>query len=284
MTDATSFVSTPEGIGRIEGEKVALLDLRYPDLGALLVTEGSLGVALRASIRALRPLEATIMIAPIPAPGKIWGVGLNYRSKARETGRPIPEEPIVFMKASSAVTGSGSTVRLPAIAPAQVDYEGEVAVVVARRTCAVSEADAWSRVAGITGANDLGARDIQSKTHNPTIAKSFDGFAPLGASLVPLECYANPDNIGIETRVNGEICQQATTSDLIFSVPRLVSTLSHYATLEPGDIILTGTPPGTGTDRGFFLTAGDEVSISVEGAVPLSITIAGPTTESIAVQ
>jgi 2-keto-4-pentenoate hydratase/2-oxohepta-3-ene-1,7-dioic acid hydratase in catechol pathway len=176
---------------------------------------------------------------------------------------------MVFIKVTSAVVGSGTRVALPPTAPDRVDFEGEVAVVIGRRASSVRAADAWSHVAGITACDDLTARDVQRGTGNFGLAKSFDGFCPLGASLVTLDEYADPDDIGLTTLVDGEVRQEARTTDLVFGVPELVEYLSRHTTLEPGDVISTGTPAGVGEPEGRFLAAGSVVEVRVERVLPL---------------
>jgi 2-keto-4-pentenoate hydratase/2-oxohepta-3-ene-1,7-dioic acid hydratase in catechol pathway len=269
-------VTTTEGIGRLADEDaVDLLDVPWPDLGALLAAESSLAALSDASVRRRSPLTDLTLRPPVPRPGKVWAVGLNYRSHAAETGRDLPSEPMVFIKVTSSVVASGDDVRLPPAAPTRVDFEGEVAIVIGRRATSVDEADAWSHVAGITACDDVTARDVQSATGNFGLAKSFDTFTPLGASLVTLDEYADPDDIGLRTIVDGELRQESRTSDLVFGVPALIAYLSRHTTLEPGDVISTGTPGGVGTVDGRYLAAGTVVEIRVERVAPLVNRITG---------
>jgi 2-keto-4-pentenoate hydratase/2-oxohepta-3-ene-1,7-dioic acid hydratase in catechol pathway len=248
---------------------VALLDVPWPDLGAVLAEHGSLAPLADATVRSRAALDDVVLQAPVRRPGKVWAVGLNYRSHAAETGRELPTEPMVFIKVTSAVVGTDVDVCLPATAPARVDFEGEVAVVIGRRATSVAAADAWSHVAGITACDDLTARDVQRGTGNFGLAKSFDGFCPLGASLVTLEEYADPDDIGLTTLVDGEVRQDARTTDLVFAVPELIEYLSRHTTLEPGDVVSTGTPAGVGEPDGRFLAVGSTVEVRVERVLPL---------------
>ena len=263
------LVSTTDGIGRLEGDEVALLDLPHPDLSALLWAESTLASATAAGERRRVGVAATTLLAALPRPGKVWAIGLNYLSHAKETGREAPTEPMVFFKATSSVIAHGTSIVLPTVAPDAVDFEGEVAVVIGRRATAVRAEDAWDHVVGITAVNDVTARDVQSGTANFGLAKSLDTFTPLGTSLTAIEGYADPDDIGLETLVNGEVRQSARTTDLVHDVPALVAYLSRFTTLEPGDVISTGTPAGVGVASGTFLRPGDVVEVRVEGVAPL---------------
>jgi 2-keto-4-pentenoate hydratase/2-oxohepta-3-ene-1,7-dioic acid hydratase in catechol pathway len=269
------LVTTAAGIGRVEGVEVALLDVPFPDLGAVLWAHESLEPLDGAPVRDRLPLDAVTLRAPVPRPGKVWAIGVNYRSHAAETGREPPAVPLVFVKVTSAVTGSSHPILLPPAAPANVDFEGEVAVVIGRRATAVRAADAWAHVAGITACDDVTARDVQRGTGNFGLAKSFDTFCPLGGSLVTVDEYTDPDDIELTTIVDGEQRQHARTSDLVFGVPELVEYLSAHTTLEPGDVISTGTPSGVGVVDERFLAAGSRVEIRVERVLPLVNEVAG---------
>jgi 2-keto-4-pentenoate hydratase/2-oxohepta-3-ene-1,7-dioic acid hydratase in catechol pathway len=263
------LVSTSDGIGRLEDDEVALLEVAEPDLSAHLWAHGSLERVAAARERRRLPLADATLLAPLPRPGKVWAIGLNYHSHAAETGREAPSEPMVFIKTTSSVVGHGAQVVLPAAAPSKVDFEGEVAVVVGRRATSVRAEDAWAHVVGLTACDDVTARDIQSGTGNFGLAKSFDTFTPLGTSLTTLDSYADPDDVGLETLVNGEVRQRARTTDLVHDVGAIIAYLSRFTTLEPGDVVSTGTPAGVGVVTGTFLRPGDEVEVRVEGVAPL---------------
>jgi 2-keto-4-pentenoate hydratase/2-oxohepta-3-ene-1,7-dioic acid hydratase in catechol pathway len=263
------LVTTAGGIGRVEADEVALLDAPWPDLGAVLTEHGSLAPLADAPVRQRLPRSEVQLHAPVTRPGKVWAVGLNYRSHAAETGRELPAVPMVFIKVTSAVVGTGVDVRLPGAAPDRVDFEGEVAVVIGRRATSISAADAWDHVAGITACDDLTARDVQRGTGNFGLAKSFDGFCPLGGSIVTLDEYDDPDDIGLTTLVDGEVRQEARTTDLVFAIPELLEYLSRHTTLEPGDVVSTGTPAGVGEPDGRFLRDGSTIEIRVERVLPL---------------
>jgi 2-keto-4-pentenoate hydratase/2-oxohepta-3-ene-1,7-dioic acid hydratase in catechol pathway len=200
---------------------------------------------------------------PVADPHKIICIGLNYRAHAAEAGIDPPSAPTFFAKFVNALTPSGADVTLPA-ASEKVDYEAEVAFVIGPRAREVAEHDALAHVAGYTLLNDLSARDLQFATPQWMPGKVFDSSAPCGPALVTPDEAGAHDAIEISLTLNGETMQSADTSDLIFSVPALVSHLSHLMTLEPGDIISTGTPSGVGSvrDPRVWLKDGDEVVVS----------------------
>jgi 2-keto-4-pentenoate hydratase/2-oxohepta-3-ene-1,7-dioic acid hydratase in catechol pathway len=209
------------------------------------------------------PLSDVQLLPPIPNPEKIICIGLNYRSHAEEAGVEAPETPTFFAKFRNALVADGSEVALPA-ASGKVDYEAEVAFVIGRRAKDVSEPDALDHVAGYMLLNDLSARDLQFATPQWIPGKVFDGSAPCGPALVTPDEAGPPDQIGIELKLNGEVMQSATTADLIHSIPALVAHLSTLLTLEPGDIVSTGTPAGVGSVREprVWLGPGDQIEIS----------------------
>ncbi|HEX6780843.1 MAG TPA: fumarylacetoacetate hydrolase family protein [Solirubrobacterales bacterium] len=208
------------------------------------------------------PLSAVELLPPIPDPDKIVCIGLNYRRHAAEVGvTELPEMPTIFAKYPNALVPDGATVRVPT---GKTDYEAEVAFVVGRRAKDVEEADALGYVAGYTLLNDLSARDLQGATPQWMPGKVFDGAAPCGPFLVTPEEAGPPDRIEIGLTLNGEEMQSGATDDLIFSVPQLVAQLSKLMTLEPGDVVSTGTPEGVGMGRKprVWLADGDEVVVS----------------------
>jgi 2-keto-4-pentenoate hydratase/2-oxohepta-3-ene-1,7-dioic acid hydratase in catechol pathway len=209
------------------------------------------------------PLSTVKLLPPIPDPEKIICIGLNYAKHAEEGRQELPTTPIMFGKWRNALVADGATVTLPE-ASKKVDYEAEVAFVIGRRASNVSEADALDHVAGYTLFNDLSARDLQFSTPQWMAGKVFDGSAPCGPALVTPEEAGGPDGIEIELTLNGEQMQSDTTANFIFGVPRLVSYLSGLMTLEPGDIVATGTPDGVGGAREprVWLGNGDELVVS----------------------
>jgi acylpyruvate hydrolase len=205
-------------------------------------------------------------LPPVRRPGKIICVGLNYRSHLAEIGEPAPAYPILFHKPATSIIGQGQPIVLPRVSQ-QVDYEGELAVVIGRRAKYVAEAEALSYVAGYTCANDVSAHDIEFRTSQWTSGKMLDTFCPLGPVLATRDEIPNPASLCLNTRLNGQTVQEACTADMVFSVPFLISYISSLATLEPGDVILTGTPAGIGCNQNpqVFLQPGDQISIEIEG-------------------
>ena len=203
----------------------------------------------------------------VPEPNKIICVGLNYRKHALETGKPLPTSPILFSKFNNALNAHQGEVRLPAVTE-QTDYEAELCIVIGRKASAVSEAEALSYVFGYTAANDLSARDLQYRTAQWLLGKSLDGFAPIGPSLVTADEVGDANKLAIQCFVNGEQRQHSNTSDMIFNCSYLVSYISQHMTLEPGDLILTGTPDGVvmgyPPEKRVFLQHGDLVEIEIE--------------------
>jgi 2-keto-4-pentenoate hydratase/2-oxohepta-3-ene-1,7-dioic acid hydratase in catechol pathway len=212
-------------------------------------------------------LEEVQLHAPIARPAKIIAIGLNYSDHAAETGREIPEKPIVFAKYPNTVIGPGESIRIPPITE-QVDYEAELAVVIGRTAKNVSEEEALEYVFGYTNGNDVSSRDLQySEGGQWTRSKSLDTFAPMGPFIATRDEVPDPQNLSIRCILNGEVVQDGTTSKMIFSVAELISFLSKGMTLTPGDVIFTGTPPGVGyvRDPKLFMKPGDEVTVEIEG-------------------
>ena len=209
------------------------------------------------------PLSAVQLLPPIPDPDKIVCIGLNYRKHAAEVGvdvEALPDVPTIFAKYPNALVADGATVQVPT---AKTDYEAEVAFVVGRRAKDVDEAEALDHVAGYTLLNDLSARDLQGATPQWMAGKVFDGSAPCGPWLVTPDEAGPADRIAIRLTLNGEEMQNGATDDLIFSIPQLVAQLSRLMTLEPGDVVSTGTPEGVGMGRKprVWLADGDEVVV-----------------------
>ncbi len=204
---------------------------------------------------ATMPLDEAQLLAPV-TPGKIVAVGRNYAEHAKELGNEVPTEPILFLKPPSALLSPGGAIVMP-VASSRVDFEGELAIVIGRRAKNVAASHWRDFVFGFTCANDVTARDLQKKDVQFTRGKGFDTFCPLGPWI---ETDLDPSDLAIRTRVNGETKQDGRTSQMIFHPSALVAFISGIMTLEPGDVILTGTPSGVGP-----LAAGDTVEVEIEG-------------------
>jgi 2-keto-4-pentenoate hydratase/2-oxohepta-3-ene-1,7-dioic acid hydratase in catechol pathway len=231
---------------------------RLREAAGALAEDGDPGVVLASGEVRLGP--------PIPDPQKILCVGLNYRAHAAEASLDEPPVPMVFAKFPNVLIGAGAAIELPVDNSERVDYEGEIAVVIGRRAYRVSEAEALDVVAGWMPFNDVSARDLQTQTSQWTVGKSPDTFGPCGPHLV-LDHAIGDGGLEIETQVNGERVQHAHTDQMIFSAARLIAFLTGFITLEPGDIIVTGTPEGVGAHRDppRFLRDGDVIDIRVGG-------------------
>ena len=210
------------------------------------------------------PLDDVRLLAPV-LPSKLVCVGKNYAAHAAEFGMTVPEEPLLFLKPSTAVIGPGDPIRLLPISR-RVDYEGEMAVVIGRLARDVKSDDAYRYILGYTCANDVTLRDLQHTEDQWARAKGFDGSCPLGPWI---QTELDPNDVRVETRLNGEIRQAAQTSDMVFGVATLIEYITEFMTLLPGDVLLTGTPEGVGR-----LAAGDVVEVEVEGVGSLSNIVA----------
>jgi 2,4-diketo-3-deoxy-L-fuconate hydrolase len=244
-------------LGSVLGETVQPLDGRD--------VRDALHGGLPAALGDPRALAGVTLAAPL-VPGKLLGIGLNYRDHAAEIGSPLPEEPLVFSKLVTSVTGPASEVRLPAYTR-ELDYEGELAVVIGRRARDVAEADALAHVFGYAVMNDITARDRQRSEPQWTRAKGGDTFGPFGPWVTTADEVPDPQALRIRTWVGDDLRQDAGTDEMVFSVAALVAWCSASFTLEPGDVISTGTPAGVGVARSpqAFLAAGDRVRVEIEG-------------------
>lgn len=212
--------------------------------------------------------EANVTYGPcVTHPGKMICVGLNYRKHAEETNAPIPQYPILFNKFNNTLNAHGKDVPLPKVS-SKVDYEAELAIVIGRRAKYVSKEQALDYVFGYCNANDISARDLQMRTHQWLLGKSCDGFSPLGPYLVTADEVVDPNRLDIRCLVNGEVRQHSNTADMIFHCDEIVSYISQHMTLEPGDVILTGTPEGVvlglPEDKQVYLQDGDVVTVEIE--------------------
>ena len=208
------------------------------------------------------------LLAPIPQPGKVLCIGLNYRDHAEETGMPFPDEPVCFSKFSSAVTGPEHPIRIPAIAK-EVDYEAELVAVIGKTCRNVSQADAPQYIAGYMNGHDVSARDWQIGRPGGQwlLGKTADTFAPTGPYLVTADEINDANNLPIKLTLNGEVLQNSNTDKFIFTIEEVIQFVSQFMTLEPGDIIFTGTPPGVGMARKppVYLKPGDQAIVEIQG-------------------
>ncbi len=220
-------------------------------------------LARRCEEREPDGLLADIVLGPpVPDARQVFGIGLNYRSHAAESGMELPPAPLTFTKFPSCLAGPTADVPLSGTV---VDYEAELVVVIGRTCKNVPEDTAWDVVAGLTAGQDISDREVQLTGSPPQfcLGKSFTGYGPIGPAVVSVDAFADPDDIALRCEVWGEVVQEGTTAELIFSVPELVSYLSSICELSPGDLIFTGTPDGVGMARGRFLAPGDEIVTSV---------------------
>jgi 2-keto-4-pentenoate hydratase/2-oxohepta-3-ene-1,7-dioic acid hydratase in catechol pathway len=260
------------GAGVVSGERViSLAGAGYPDLMTLL----ALGDEARARVEnwvynppaeAVAELASVKLLAPVPRPNKLICVGLNYRDHAIESNMELPKVPTIFNKFATSVIGPGDNIVLPAVS-SQPDYEAEFAFVIGRGGRNIP-ADRWKdHVFGYTLLNDVSARDYQLATSQWLMGKTFDTFAPMGPWIVSADEIEDPHALDISMTIGGEVLQSSNTRELIFKIPDLVSYLSSVFTLEPGDVISTGTPSGVGFARKppRYLAAGDECVVRVAG-------------------
>ncbi len=214
------------------------------------------------------PVGEGSFLAPIPDPEKIICLGLNYSDHARETGAAIPKEPILFSKYPTALTGHDWPIEIPSVSQ-EVDFEAELVIVVGKRGRHVAAANAYDHVAGFMVGHDVSARDWQLRKDGKQwmVGKTFDTFAPTGPFLVTRDEVASERNLTIRLRLNGEVMQDGNTANLIFGVKEIIPYLSTVFTLEPGDLIFTGTPPGVGMARKppVYMKAGDVAEVEIEG-------------------
>jgi 2-keto-4-pentenoate hydratase/2-oxohepta-3-ene-1,7-dioic acid hydratase in catechol pathway len=291
MRLATFVGSAGARLGAVSGEEIVDLALAagdgvFPSTMLTLLEHGESGRAAAGRVLerglkerpagAVHALQSVRLLAPVPRPGKIIGVGLNYKDHAAEVGRPKQDIPRLFFKASSSVIGPDSSAAIPP-GIKKLDFEVELAVVIGKRASRVAENDAIGCVAGYTILNDLSAREFQFDVSpaQTSIAKSMDELCPMGPWIVTADELGDGSGLGVRTFVNGEKMQDGTTSDLIFSVPTLIAYISRYMTLEPGDVIATGTPAGVGAFRKppLFLKGGDRVKLEIDRIDELQTTI-----------
>ncbi len=270
-------------------EELAVADARVPTEMIVLLNAGR--AALDAAAQAVKYITEQLpeetgnlhhqgvvyhpnritFLPPVLRPGKVICLGLNYRAHAAEAGMTVPQYPVLFHKVATSLTGHQQPIWLPRDSE-QIDFEAELAVVIGRRGKYIAEEAALNHVAGYTNANDVSARDLQFRTPQWTTGKMLDSFCPLGPAIVTADEIPDPNTLNIQLRLNGEVMQRANTRDMIFNVAQIVSYISRLSTLEPGDLILTGTPSGIGNTRNpqVFMRAGDHVEVEVEKLGTLS--------------
>jgi acylpyruvate hydrolase len=273
MAYATYLHHGQSHVGEVRGTQLIPL-AGLVELGASTTPE-LLKTATREETEAVALNE--VRLRPVvPAPSKVVCVGLNYRDHVLETKRELPSYPVLFPKYASSLLGAHDDIVLPPESE-QVDYEGEMAIVIGRPGRRIAETDALDHVLGYTVANDVTMRDFQYKTHQWMQGKVWDASTPIGPYLV------TPDEVdighaAIRTVLNGEKMQESDLSQLIFTIPILIATISTFTTLQPGDVILTGTPGGVGyrRDPQVFLTDGDRISVEIDGVGAVHNTVCGP--------
>ncbi|WP_428391081.1 fumarylacetoacetate hydrolase family protein [Lichenicoccus sp.] len=212
------------------------------------------------------PLASVRLLAPVPDPSKVLCCGINYRAHAAENpDATMPGEPFFFAKLASSVVGHEAPIPYPP-RTAQLDYEVEFAAVIGTRLTRADEREVMPALFGYTLLNDISARDVQFKDNQITLGKNFDAFAPIGPCIVTADALDRPDAVRLQTRLNGRVMQDGSTSDWLFSLPRLIASLSHVMTLHPGDIVTTGTPAGVGFFQRpqIFMCPGDVIEIEAE--------------------
>lgn len=233
------------------------------DDGVVLAAEGTPFAGLRATAQEVGPLADVSLLAPV-TPRTVLCVGRNYRSHAEEFGNPVPEEPLLFLKPASAVVGPGADVVYPTLSQ-RVDPEAELVLVIGRTARNVAAADAWAVIGGYTCGNDVTARDIQRADGQWTRGKGFDTFCPIGPWV---DTEFDPTDVGVSCTVDGERRQDGRTKDLIFPIPFLIEYITRFTTLEPGDVILSGTPEGVRS-----VEPGNTMTVEVEGLGALTNTV-----------
>jgi len=245
----------------------SVVDLGVESVKALLAGGEAALASAAARMKSASAVGGTVEIGPpIPDPEKIICFGLNYRRHAEETGNAIPKFPTFFPKYRNSLVGPDEPIVLPAKNAAQVDYEVELAAIIGKRCKNVTQAEALNFVGGYSILNDVSARDLQMQTSQWGAGKAIDTFAPFGPVLVPAREIGDPQKLAVKTRLNGSVMQDSSTADMIFPVAQLVAFLSDFMTLEPGDVIATGTPEGVGFTRKppVFMKDGDIVELEIE--------------------
>ena len=264
--------------GRLAGDDIVDLQALAPDVRTIL-EHNLLGKAAAAAGRSV-PLKEVKLLAPIPNPGMVLSVGMNYYEHLKEMKTPVPETPAAFTKSVASIVGPGAPIRIPPGNPDMLDWEGEFSVVIGKPCHRVTAAQALDYVAGYTIVNDVSARDwvapifsatgvmgpIHAWEHN-LLGKMFPTFCPMGPALATKDEVPDPANVKLQTRLNGKLMQDANTDDLVFGVVQLIEYYSQFYLFRPGDVITTGSPSGVGYGRNpkVFMKAGDIVEVEVQG-------------------
>ena len=266
IVDLTSLVSDRD-LTTAEQLNCLDLDSGFLDKARAAVSAGNLDTIALSGVE---------VAASVPQPGKIICIGLNYRDHAEESGMAIPTKPVIFSKFSTCIIAPNEPIVVPDEST-QTDYEAELAVVIGRRASNLNRSDAMNYVFGYANFNDVSARDFQFADAQWQRGKSCDTFAPIGPFIATVDEVPDPQNLSIKFRLNGETMQNSTTGQMIFGVAELIEYLSGYFTLEPGDIIATGTPPGVGFARkpSVYLKGGDVCEVEIEGLGVLSNPVVG---------
>lgn len=252
-------------LARIEGDGAVVVATESGHPGADVLREALASRIDMSQAGPLVPARKLSPLAPVAHPSKIIAAGLNYAAHAREAGQDEPAAPVTFAKLPSAIVGPGDAIELRPEAAGQLDYEAELAAVIGTRIRSASSEQALAAIFAYTAANDLSARDAQFADGQWTRGKSFDGLCPLGPALVTSEEFGDPQDARVVCRVNGEVRQDESTKQMIFGVADLVAYISRDITLEPGDVVLTGTPEGVGFSRTppVYLRDGDVVEVEI---------------------
>ncbi|GAB6255469.1 fumarylacetoacetate hydrolase family protein [Peribacillus sp. N1] len=282
MKIATFSVQTEQHIGLVKDDQIISLTALGPEefpacmkkfieRGSELRSRAEQLIEQRVNDDAIFKLSEVNILPPIAKPDKIICVGLNYFDHCKETGMKPPESPVIFSKYANAIAGHNDAIEIP-INSTEVDFEAELAFVIGREAKHVSEEAADDYVFGYTIMNDISARDLQFQDGQWSRGKTADTFAPFGPVIVTKDEVGDPHNLAISLELNGEIMQDSNTSNLIFTVPKIISFLSQSMTLMPGDLIATGTPPGVGMGRNpkIWLKNGDRMNVSIEKIGTLS--------------
>jgi len=282
MKIATFSVQTEQHIGLVKDNQIISLTALGPEefpacmkkfieRGSELHSRAEQLIEQRVNDDAIFKLSEVNILPPIAKPDKIICVGLNYFDHCKETGMEPPESPVIFSKYANAIAGHNDAIEIP-INSTEVDFEAELAFVIGREAKHVSVEEADDYVFGYTIMNDISARDLQFQDGQWSRGKTADTFAPYGPVIVTKDEVGDPHNLAISLELNGEIMQDSNTSNLIFTVPKIISFLSQSMTLMPGDLIATGTPPGVGMGRNpkIWLKSGDRMNVSIEKIGTLS--------------